>query len=398
MVVWDVGPVDVALGRVPMTFRVTMFWNDIEKVEEAASVSGDNPATTTEGTAKPKQMTEWVMSGRRMAYERLTKDDTILKTVDVPPLSLLNVVTFDVIGQPEVCVLREQEHIRGGIRQNRRLMRWTCLYKATLMQQNMRLDNFPHDEHVLSLKLGILVHRRAGSRWDRSQYRLDLATEDDSQHSTRVPHGLIVEHARVPDFTFNPQEGLDFQFVPLSFGGSALPMGSDDKSKQQEQQDCSLEVRLRVKRDSGYYDKNIMPLIGLLNVVAVSIPLSLECTYFFQRGLMLLNITFVQIGIRMNVDKHLPSVGYQIKMQRIMNHFFFSLLALVLESSLVYVLNDNHGWNLEETRRIDDLAATVSLSHIVVTWILYYTSITKWFGQLKSLVSRRKGASKELTI
>ena len=296
-----------------------MFWNDIEKVEEAASVSGDNPATTTEGTAKPKQMTEWVMSGRRMAYERLTKDDTILKTVDVPPLSLLNVVTFDVIGQPEVCVLREQEHIRGGIRQNRRLMRWTCLYKATLMQQNMRLDNFPHDEHVLSLKLGILVHRRAGSRWDRRQYRLDLATEDDSQHSTRVPHGLIVEHARVPDFTFNPQEGLDFQFVPLSFGGSALPMGSDDKSKQQEQQDCSLEVRLRVKRDSGYYDKNIMPLIGLLNVVAVSIPLSLECTYFFQRGLMLLNITFVQIGIRMNVDKHLPSVGYQIKMQKVLN-------------------------------------------------------------------------------
>ena len=386
-----------------------MFWDDIEKLEDlgALPAAGDNNNnnnnnnnfnnTTADTPSKPKRMPEWSMNGRRKAYERITTDDTILNVVDVPPVSLLNVTTFDVIGQPEVCVLRAQDRIKRGVRQNRRLMRWTCLYKATLMQQNMRLDNFPHDEHVLSLKLGILVHRRAGSRWDKSFYQLDLATEDDSQHSTRVPHGLIVEHARVPDFTFDPEEGLQFQFVPLSMGGtgSALPMGSDDNSKQKEPQDYSLEVSLRVKRDSGYYDKNIMPLIGLLNVVAVSIPFSLESTYFFQRGLMLLNITFVQIGIRSNIDKHLPSVGYQIKMQRIMNHFFFSLLALVLESSLVYVLYDKHGWSLEETRRIDDLAAAVSFSHIVFNWIYYYTCLIQWFKGL--LQSRKRGAAKEQT-
>jgi hypothetical protein len=368
VVVWDVGPVDVALGRVPMCFRVTMFWDDQDETDD--NNEGKMPAESSSG------MTEWTMEGRRKAYERLVKDESIVRKVDVPPVSLLNVVTFDVIGQPEVCVLREKpKYFNDGVGVAKsRLMRWTCLYKATLMQHNMKLDNFPHDEHILSLKLGILVHRRPGGRWDMNKYRLDLATEDDSKHSTRVPHGLIVDHVRIPDFNYNPEEGLDFQFVPLSFGTSALPVGNKPSSKgnKNTQQDCCLEVHLRVTRDSGYYDQNIMPLIGLLNIVAVSIPLSLEGTYFFQRGLLLLNITFVQIGIRMNVDKFLPSVGYQIKMQKIMNQFFFSLLFLVLESSAVYVLNDRLNWSLGTTNKIDNLVASVALGHIVMTWALYY--------------------------
>lgn len=137
-------------------------------------------------------------------------------------------------------------------------------------------------------------------------------------------------------------------------------------------QDCCLEVSLRVARDSGYYDQNIMPLIVLLNIVAIVIPISMESSYFFQRGLLLLNITFVQIGIRMNVDKHLPSVGYQIKMQRIMNQFFFSLLFLVLESSLVYVLYDRHGWAVEVTDKIDMVVSGISLTHILATCCGFY--------------------------
>lgn len=190
VVVWDVGPVDVALGRVPMTFRVTMFWEDEE------TISGND----CEEERAPR--TVWTMEGRRKAYQRLLCDETITRSLDVPPVSLMNVVTFDVIGQPEVCVLREEHQTLTKVldgkqhTKTRRLMRWTSLYKATLLQHNMRLDTFPHDEHVLSLKLGILVHRRAGSRWDMNQYALDLATEGDSQHSTRIPHGLIVDHAR----------------------------------------------------------------------------------------------------------------------------------------------------------------------------------------------------------
>lgn len=373
VVVWDVGPVDVALGRVPMTFRVTMFWYD--KEEESL----EKPADEVDEVAKATH-TEWSMQGRRKAYEHLIRDTTIVKSADVPSLSLLNVVTFDIIGQPEVGVLREQERVKNGVRQKRRLMRWTCLYKATLLQHNMKLNDFPHDEHVLCLRLGILVNRRSGSRWDLTKYKLDLATEDDSQHSTRIPHGMIVDHARVPGFSYDQEEGLSFEFVPLSMGADSLPLGAAQNNEEKQQQDSCLEVRLRVKRDSGHYDKNIMPLLGLLNVVAVTIPLSLEGIYFFQRALLLMNITFVQIGIRMNVDKHLPSVGYQIKMQRIMNHFFFSLLALVLESSLVYILHDQMNWSLSATHRIDKLAATASFSHIVLTWAFYYSEAVMGCG------------------
>ena len=408
VVVWDVGPVDVALGRVPMTFRVTMFWDDEEEMEESNNnnnnndynnQSGDDVGMPMDGSTKPSDAsiagsfsrhkhTEWTMEGRRKAYERMITDDAIVKKVDVPPISLLNVVTFNVIGQAEVCVLRDNIYRsnnsnnsqRGGsVLHNsgagtttktirRRLMRWTCLYKATLLQNNMRLDTFPHDEHVLTLKLGLLVHRRPGGRWDMNKYRLDLATEDDSQHSTRIAHGLIVDHARVPDFQYNPDEGLDFQFVPCSVGGDC-PV---DATMGNRKRDMCLEVRLRVGRDSGYYDQNIMPLIGMLNLVAVTIPLSMESLYFFQRGLLLLNITFVQIGIRTSIDRLLPSVGYQIKMQSIMNQFFFSLLLLVLESSVVYVLNDRYKWTIETTNQIDTVVACMSLAHIVYTFVTYY--------------------------
>ena len=345
-----------------------MFWDDEEEEFDEGAVmmdgSGGNNNTNN------NKHTEWTMEGRRKAYERLITDDSIVKKVDVPPISLLNVVTFDVIGQAEVCVLRDSSYrnkaLGGTIR--RRLMRWTCLYKATLMQHNMRLDTFPHDEHVLTLKLGLLVHRRPGGRWDMNKYRLDLATEDDSQHSTRIPHGLIVDHARVPNFQYNPDEGLDFQFVPCSVGGEQPRPGDVMKVKR----DSCLEVRLRVCRDSGYYDRNIMPLIGMLNLVAVTIPLTMEGNYFFQRGLLLLNITFVQINLRMSVDAKLPSVGYQIKMQSIMNQFFFSLLLLVLESSAVYILNDRYKWTIETTNQIDTIVALMSFAHILVTFVTYY--------------------------
>jgi hypothetical protein len=373
--------VDVALGRVPMTFRVTLFWHD--KEEENL----DQPSEAVDEVAKATH-SQWTMQGRRKAYEHVVRDETIVRSADIPPISLLNVVTFDIIGQPEVCVLNEQERVKNGTRQKRRLMRWSCLYNATLLQHDMKLNNFPHDEHFLCLRLGILVGRRPGGIWDMNKYKLDLATEEDSQHSTRIPHGLIVDHARVPGFTYDQTEGLSFEFVPLSVGANSIPLHTKPQGKEKkQQQDTCLEVRLRVKRDSGHYDKNIMPLIGLLNVVAVTVPLCLEAVYFFQRALLLMNITFVQIGIRMNVDKHLPSVGYQIKMQRIMNHFFFSLLALVLESSLVYVLHDQWKWKYETTYKIDTIAATISFSHIVFTWGFYYCDWLKMWGKALGCIS-----------
>ena len=72
--------------------------------------------------------------------------------------------------------------------------------------------------------------------------------------------------------------------------------------------------------DLGYYDKNIMPLLSMLNLVSISI-LTQGGDHYFQRALMCLNIAFVEVGMRMSLDSRLPSVGYQIKLQRILNRF-----------------------------------------------------------------------------
>lgn len=123
------------------------------------------------------------------------------------------------------------------------------------------------------------------------------------------------------------------------------------------------------RRSSYYYDRNIVPLLAMLNLVAITIT-ALGADEFFQRGLLTLNITFVEISIRMATDKHLPSVPYQIKLQRVLNEYFFGLLFLVLESNLVYELQ-RYGY-ADITGTIDLLAACTVFTHNVWTLYDYY--------------------------
>jgi len=351
IVVWYVGKVDVVQGRVPMTFRITLFWNDVAKEEDEQLVE---PQESESVSSSKFSHTVWRMHGRQQAFQKELKD-TPLQAVDVPPISILNVVSFDTIGSPEVSMLREDT----------KLMRWSCMYRADVIQQNMRVDRFPHDRHEISLKLGILAHRSRGSRWDRNVWKLSLATEQDSQGSTRIPYGLVVDQVNIPDFHFLKEKGLRFDFVPLAHGALA-------GSNKQGGRDQCLEVKFTVERDSGYYDKNIMPLLVLLNTVAICI-LWLDASMFFQRALLSLNIAFVEIGIRMTVDSHLPSVGYQIKMQRLLNEFFCGLLCLVLEGMFVYALYHSYGFSLNVTDSIDVCAAVCGATHLIVSVISYYS-------------------------
>ncbi|KAG7343588.1 hypothetical protein IV203_021533 [Nitzschia inconspicua] len=94
--------------------------------------------------------------------------------------------------------------------------------------------------------------------------------------------------------------------------------------------DYFLRVSVTVLRESGYYDQNIVPLVALLNVVAVSV-LTFQDSDFFYRALITLNIAFVEMSIRMTAASHLPSVGYQIRLQRILNEWFVILMMLLLE-------------------------------------------------------------------
>lgn len=134
--------------------------------------------------------------------------------------------------------------------------------------------------------------------------------------------------------------------------------------------DC-LQVRLHVSRDSGYYDNNIVPLLAMLNIVGVS-TLTLEPSEFGSRGEIILAIAFVSIGIRLTVDSKLPNVGYQIKMQKILNRFFYTLLFLHLESSLVYYLYERQGWHPHVTNTINTATMLFATIYTLVLLIEYY--------------------------
>mmetsp|Transcript_21793 Transcript_21793/g.64245 ORF Transcript_21793/g.64245 Transcript_21793/m.64245 type:complete len:117 (+) Transcript_21793:238-588(+) len=113
-----------------------------------------------------------------------------------------------------------------------------------------------------------------------------------------------------------------------------------------------------------------MPLLCSINIVAISV-LCLDASNFFQRGLMMLNIAFVQMGMRMTLDSRLPSVGYQIKMQLILNRFFYSLMFMVLESSFLYTLHDR-GVAISHIRIIDLTVAIILMLNTVYLSYLYY--------------------------
>ena len=124
-------------------------------------------------------------------------------------------------------------------------------------------------------------------------------------------------------------------------------------------------------RESGYYDNNIIPLVALLNLVAIS-TLFLEPIDFFQRALLTLNIAFAEIGIRMTTDSHLPNVSYQSRLQKMLNEFFCGLLLLVLEGNLVYELHRG-GSNIQSmSMRVQPLLrwGTMPTGSSTITWKL----------------------------
>jgi len=227
------------------------------------------------------------------------------------------------------------------------------MYNATLFQgDHLSVKDFPHDRHQIKIKLGILAHRGRGARWDHYIYKLDLAGPEDSKGSTRVPHGLVVDHCHVPDFGFDKSD-LRFEFMPLMFGGW----------KEISHRDCRdsfLQVTLPVYRQSGHYDTSILPMLVMLNVIAITC-LTRNFASATAATEIMLSIAFVQVGIRLTLDSRLPSVGYQIKMQKVMNCCFWLLSGMVLESNIVFFLVKKRGWEIAETDWIDIVAACLGM-------------------------------------
>lgn len=357
VVVWNIGKLDVVTGSVPMTFRVTLFWNDTMDSDGTSTLNDDLSKNSEDDvySLSSQSVNVWKMHGRQKAFQQ-EMTDLPQKAVEVPPLAILNCSTFETIGKPEIDMLVESS----------RLMRWSCMYRATMTQDNLRVDKFPHDDHNICIKLGILSNRGKGRQWDKRIWKLGLATKDDSQDTTRIPHGVIVPDARIPGFTFNTSRGLEFQFCTLEHGAFDNPKANDAR-------DEFLKVSLNVLRESGYYDKNIIPLVALMNTVAVSV-LCFKDTEFFYRALITLNISFVEMSIRMTADSHLPGVDYEIKLQRVLNEFFFILMCLVLEAMAVYCLSVYYHVSEDLTWNLDVTMAVVALIHNFYTVWRYYKS------------------------
>ena len=148
-----------------MKFRVTLYWNDDPPTKADATTNSYIPHTDEQGDNVTtnarinRSRSIWVMVGRSAAIKKKISDIPT-DTIDVPPVSILNADSFEVIGQPEVQLLREDT----------RLMRWSCMYRAQLHQDDMRVNEFPHDAHNLSLKLGILSQRQHGGRWGKGSF------------------------------------------------------------------------------------------------------------------------------------------------------------------------------------------------------------------------------------
>ena len=350
-----------------MRFRLTLFWNDVLAVGPVTSRTTTFPSENSSSVSlhssrqQPSAESEWIMKSRQRACRYHVGDDQILETIDVPPVSILNAVSFDSVEGAEISMLDPDT----------RLMRWTCMYRVDLFQaDHMTVEQFPHDWHKLKIKIGILAHRGPGGRWDRRQYPLALATESDSRGSTRVPYGLVVEHVTIPDFDYSANE-LSFCFLPLEYG-VGRSSSSSTTAAPPDNRDRYLQVQLPVYRVSGHYDRSIMPLLVVLNIVAITcIPRNFDSATASTETL--LSIAFVQVGIRLTIDSRLPSVGYPIKMQKVLNHAFWMICALALESNVVYFLVIKRGWKISTTDRIDLVAAVVALFY--TTWIanLYYS-------------------------
>jgi len=302
VVVWSIDSPDVARSRVSMKFRATLFWNlqkgvfprknsvcgaetlriksnsfhefkPLQNKKDSFTESAESDETNSIGEASSfsnkSTMGTFEMDGRGRAKHKAMTISNHTQYIDVPPLSIINAESFSVVGAPDVTCLRESDG----------LMRWTCMYKATLRQNHMMVTDFPHDRHSLCIQLGILKDRHQGATWDRRKWKLGLATFDDSRGSTRVPHGVVVDNVRIPEFTIE-DGGASFEFAPVPYGPST--------NVGHTTEEC-LEVKVNVYQESGYYDKNIVPVLIIITVCAMCIVGCQDARQFFERGLLLLN-------------------------------------------------------------------------------------------------------------
>ena len=144
LVLWGLNEVSLVTGVFGAKFRITMFWSpksDLSKVP-----------------IKDLKSAVWKSSSRDEATFTITDEATGEEreiVEDIPPISLLNAKVLSMENKAEVHAIQPEP---GG----RYLMRWTCMYAATLSQSNLFLSqergglvSFPYDSHNVEIQLGV---------------------------------------------------------------------------------------------------------------------------------------------------------------------------------------------------------------------------------------------------
>jgi hypothetical protein len=83
-----------------MRFRVTLFWNDAGKKRVRTSMGSDSTPLNSNNNAS-----SWVMKGRQLACKMNLQDEQVTESIDVPPISILNAVSFDAMVDPEITMV-----------------------------------------------------------------------------------------------------------------------------------------------------------------------------------------------------------------------------------------------------------------------------------------------------
>ena len=81
----------------------------------------------------------------------------------------------------------------------------------------MRVDNFPHNQHGITIQLGTVANTHCNHRWDYWDWKILLAAEVDLQGSTRTTHRLIIDNASIPDYVRSSEEFM-LKLVSSKFG------------------------------------------------------------------------------------------------------------------------------------------------------------------------------------
>ena len=350
LVLWGLYEVSLVTGTFGAKFRITLFWSpksDLSKVpiknsrSEVWKASRDEASLTITDEA---------------TGEVLRIDE------EIPPISLLNAKVFSVDGKAEVHAIQPQP---GG----RYLMRWTCMYTATLTQSNLfqspergGLVSFPYDSHVVEIQLGVqfgcvpcgvcigtLNERRTRVRACACPPHMVLRL------SAHLSSAVAARRRPFRDVVMGP--ALDTDLVNSRKGQPAwghiekivaLPeFELDELQLKFEQgelggQDVAPDVvrhiyKFKMWRKHFYFQANILVLNAVLSLMSFAC-FALTPKELPARLSAAFSLLFGIVSLRFVVNTDLPRLEFNTFIQKQLNLSIYILFGIVFESSVMYII------------------------------------------------------------